>query len=504
MLERIKKIIKQGESNKVEFKEATFEIPKSIYETVCAFLNANGGEILLGVKDNGNIEGVAKDSVKQLKENFLTTINSANKINPNVYLDINDIEINNKVILYIQIFGSSQVHRCNGRIYIRKESLDIDITNNNAEVTILYKTKDTSYSENKIFPAVTLDQLRIDLLERVKKIVLLQNANHIWKEMDNISILKHSSLYIKDPVTNEEGFNLACILLLGTDELIATAVPAFRIDLIKRVDNVDRYDDRVDLRTNLIESYEKIIEFIQKHLPDHFYLEGTTRISLRDIIFREIVANILVHKEYSGAEPTRLIIYGDKITTENSNKPYINGIINLNNLMPHPKNPNIAKFFRLLGRVEELGSGIQKLYRYCKDYTGFDPVIKDENIFQIILEHNLFVPKKIKYGKDLTPHVTPHDMAKDSDHDSAHDSAHDSDHVGMSDVSKKIITYCSTPKTLVEIMNFVKFKNKTYFRNKILKPLINKQFIQLTIPDKPKSKLQKYVITRKYEGRNGN
>jgi ATP-dependent DNA helicase RecG len=70
MLERIKKIIKQGESNKVEFKEATFEIPRSIYETVCAFLNANGGEILLGVKDNEIIEGVAKDSVNNLKRIF--------------------------------------------------------------------------------------------------------------------------------------------------------------------------------------------------------------------------------------------------------------------------------------------------------------------------------------------------------------------------------------------------------------------------------------------------
>ena len=45
---------------------------------------------------------------------------------------------------------------------------------------------------------------------------------------------------------------------------------------------MDRYDDRDLVRTNLIESYGRILAFIQKHLPDPFYLEGIERRSLRD------------------------------------------------------------------------------------------------------------------------------------------------------------------------------------------------------------------------------
>ncbi len=65
---------------------------------------------------------------------------------------------------------------------------------------------------------------------------------------------------------------LAGILLLGKDSVIISAVPHHRTDMILRKVNLDRYDDRDLVTTNLIESYERIIAFIQKHLPDekHF------------------------------------------------------------------------------------------------------------------------------------------------------------------------------------------------------------------------------------------
>jgi ATP-dependent DNA helicase RecG len=112
---------------------------------------------------------------------------------------------------------------------------------------------------------------------------------------------------------------------------------------------------------------------------------------LRENIFREVIINMLIHKEYSRAEPTRFIIEKKRVYTENSNKPYISGIIDLSNLVPHPKNPNIARFFRQIGRAEELGSGVRKIYKYCKAYSGYDPVITDDNdCFRFILQVDFF------------------------------------------------------------------------------------------------------------------
>jgi ATP-dependent DNA helicase RecG len=55
----IYKLIEKGEGLTLEFKTATAELPKNLIETVCAFLNRNGGNILLGVADNGSIVGIA-------------------------------------------------------------------------------------------------------------------------------------------------------------------------------------------------------------------------------------------------------------------------------------------------------------------------------------------------------------------------------------------------------------------------------------------------------------
>ena len=75
--------------------------------------------------------------------------------------------------------------------------------------------------------------------------------------------------------------------------------------------------------------------FIQKHLPEQPYIEGMQRFSLRDRILREVVLNMLIHREYSSAYPATFTIYKDTIVTENWNIPYVYGPINLQTLKPH-------------------------------------------------------------------------------------------------------------------------------------------------------------------------
>ena len=130
-----------------------------------------------------------------------------------------------------------------------------------------------------------------------------------------------------------------------------------------------RYDDRLDIRTNLLDAYDQLMAFVAKHLPDSFHLEGAQRVSLREKIFREIVANLLVHREYTNATPARFIIYADRVEIENANKPITHGPINPNQFAPFPKNPTLARFFVQLGRVEELGSGIRNVTRYLSTHA---------------------------------------------------------------------------------------------------------------------------------------
>ena len=502
MIERIKKIIKQGEGPKVEFKKAYYQVPVDVYETVCAFLNTDGGEIFLGINNDGVIEGVLPDAVEKMKSDFITTINSGSKIHPTVICDINTINIDNKIVLYIQVEESSQVYKCDNKIYIRQGACDIDKTNDNEFITKLYQNKSSIYSENKIYPFVQYSDLREDLLEKAKTIAIRRNPNHLWRDLDYKTILKKSSLYYKDYATGEEGYTLAAVLLFGSDDLIHDILPSFKIDLVKRVDNPLRYDDRIDLRTNLIESYDLMINFVNKYLPNPFYFDGDSRINLRDIIFRELVANMLVHKEYLRPEATKLIIERDIITTENSNRPHMKGIINIKNLTPYPKNPNISKFFRQLGRVEELGSGVENLLKYSKKYFGYMPVIDDNDIFKVTVKHEFFpiIKKKKSTKKQYNAQL---DLFNDYVHSTPQAEGNTPQAEGNTpqaegntpqaeEFSLQVVEYCIIPRTLNEIMKYLQYKDRKNFKKKIDK-LVDKNLIRLTIPEKPTSPKQKYV-----------
>lgn len=348
-------------------------------------LNRNGGHIFLGVKDNGDIKGVYKDYIKQMKKDFANLCNNPEKIYPTAHLEIKEFLVEDKIILYIYVYESSDVHKSANKFFDRNEDGDFEITGNTSLISQLYIRKSSTYIENKIYPFASLNDLRKDLIDKVRKMAVNRVTNHIWGTMNDLEMLRSASLYEKNLQTGEEGINLAGILLLGKDETIKAALSYYKTDAILRVDNIDRYDDRDDIRTNLIESYERLTNFIKKHLNEKFYIENDQRINIRDVIARELCVNLLIHREYANPIPARLIINKDSIVTENANKPRNIGYIDLNNYSPYPKNPKIANFFKEIGLAEELGTGIKTITKYNKIYSNGIPSFKDDEIFKVVI-----------------------------------------------------------------------------------------------------------------------
>lgn len=383
---QIHELVQKGESLTLEFKSCRNALNRDVYETVCAFLNRHGGTILLGVDDAGAITGVEAGSVAQIKRDFVNALNNPQKISPVAYLSINEVDVRGATMLHVYVPESSQVHRCNGRIYDRNEDGDFDITDHTRRVADMYHRKQATYSENKIYPHAGLEDLERDLISKCRKIAVLRREDHPWGGLDDMELLKSAQLYQTDPETGASGVTLAGLLLLGKRAPLLTAVPHHRTDLILRKVNLDRYDDRDFVDVNLVESYDRIMAFVSKHLPDPFYLEGTTSISLRDAIFREVASNILIHREFMNAFPAKLIIERGQVRTENSSKPHGFGALNPETFTPFPKNPVIAAFFRQIGRADELGSGMRNLIKYGKAYGGADPELVEGDIFRITVK----------------------------------------------------------------------------------------------------------------------
>lgn len=127
------------------------------------------------------------------------------------------------------------------------------------------------------------------------------------------------------------------------------------------------------------------MDFGKKHLNDSFILEGDQSVSARDKILREIISNILAHRDYSNAYTAQFVIEKDKIYTKNSNLPHGHGELQMNKFEPFPKNPPISKVFREIGYTDELGSGMRNTNKYTKLYSGGTPIFIEDNIFEIII-----------------------------------------------------------------------------------------------------------------------
>ncbi len=384
--EKILALLNHGEDFTVEYKECTNGLNNSVFETVASFSNRYGGYLLLGVREDGDsttVTGVNRNAVSSIKKNFINTLNNPSKINPPLYLNLEEFEIDGRIILWTYIPVSSQVEFCDKRIFDRNGDADQDITNSTDLAAAVFTRKSAAYSERRIFPFAEISHLKTELLPRIRNMAAARRADHPWKYMNDMELLKNAGLYEENILTGEKGFNLAAILLLGRDEIIRSACPGYRTDAVYRNTQPDRYDDRLIVETNLIDSYDLLMEFIAKHTNDSFFLVNNMNVSVRDIIAREIVSNILVHREYASAFPAKLVITPDRITTENWNRSRYPGRIDPYSFIPYPKNPILSRFFMNIVLTDALESGVRNLYKYTKIYSGSEPDLEERDIFRL-------------------------------------------------------------------------------------------------------------------------
>ena len=517
--ETFRSILMVGETVTVEFKRCGNGIEHDVYESVCAFLNRFGGDIFMGVLDDGTVIGVPEKAVPDMVKNFISVISNDSLFHPTVYIAPELIEFDGHMVIHVHVPPSSEVHSYKKVIYDRMDDADVKVTATSA-IAAMYIRKQNVFTEKRIYPYAKIEDLRLDLLPRVRQAAANHAmGRHPWQDMDDMELLKSAGLYGLDVATGEKGFNLAAILLLGKDEVIQNVCPAYETDAIVRRVNLDRYDDREIVRTNLIESYDILMDFARKHLSDKFFLEGVDRVSLRDVLAREIVSNILMHREFISSYTAKFVIMRDRMYTENANRAVKDGLITPDNLEPVSKNPIIATFFRNIGRADRLGSGVRNLFKYSRFYSGSDPKLSEGDIFRIIVPLDDSFSYDYAVGRSDSAGVI-HDggcadyvinesygrgnsggamvsleqgMTQDMTQDVTQDMTQDTTRKEM---YQQILAYCVTPRSKQEILAFCGHRSKKRFTQYYIAPLLESGQLGMTIPDKPRSGNQKYVTIR--------
>lgn len=100
--EKLKQIIVQKEGTQIEFKLSKESLSRSVYETICAFLNRRGGHVILGVDNNGQIVGVNPAKVQSQLDMLAKDMNNPQLFRPTYYLNFEQMEVDGKQIILLR------------------------------------------------------------------------------------------------------------------------------------------------------------------------------------------------------------------------------------------------------------------------------------------------------------------------------------------------------------------------------------------------------------------
>lgn len=363
------------ETRILEFKET---ITNTFLKTVSAFSNYDGGEILFGVDDDGNIKGLS--DVKQACLDIENKINDSISPQPNYTLEIQ----NNEQTIKLSVkSGLQKPYLYKSKAYKRNDTATIEVDTLEFSRLVL-EGKNIRFEE---LPCKD-QELSFEILQSNLK-------EKIQIETFNKDTLKTLNLY--DDVN---GFNNAAGLLADKNHFPG-------IDIVKFGENISIIQKRITFEnTSVLGIYEKALSVFRDYYQ-YEVIQGADRKMVEKIpetAFREAIANALIHRVWDVDLQIRVSMFDDRIEVVSpgglpsgiTEDEYLSGKLSV------LRNRNLANVFYRLGFVEIFGTGItriKQIYSEALTKPGFEV---SENAIKIILpiyeeSTNLTEDEKVVY-----------------------------------------------------------------------------------------------------------
>ena len=419
-------LTRKGEGAQIEYKTCMEDISESLYESVCSFLNHSGGQILVGVQDDGTIVGVNSDKVEKMRTNIVNCINNPELFLPCPYFTPRIMDVEGKRVMQLDIPCGQYVYRYKGRYWDRNDDADIDVTDQPELLLSIFERKNPHLFEERIVEGLTMEQLDPKTFQYCRNILTTIQPSHSWLQMTNEELLLSAHLAKKEG--EQLKLKYAALILFGREEAITELMPRYRFEAVFHMYTYSqyndmsqfpsRYDDRRTMRQNLIQVYDQMGAFVERYLPDKFYLPANTmqRQNLRWDLFREIVGNLCVHTDFSSGYACFFHVFKDRVVTKNPTRllPEIpEGELTIQQLSNYTKNPLLVRVFHELNWAEDLGSGTRNILRYAPLYypnykieinSGsqfiFSITYQDDNVQENVTDNGKMSPTKTENVTD--------------------------------------------------------------------------------------------------------
>ncbi|WP_345793230.1 ATP-binding protein [Thauera sp. JM12B12] len=256
------------------------------------------------------------------------------------------------------------------------------------------------------------------------------------------------------------------------------------------LDKVDIFDQH-EVHAHLPDAVEEIELFLKKHAFKTARFGAMRRENVWSIpltMLREAIVNALVHSDYAQrGTPIRVAFFDDRIDIESPGLLLPGMTIDdMKSGVSRIRNPVIARVFRELGLIEQWGSGIRRI---------FDEATRQGLPAPVIEEIATGVRLRIRLAQLHAPELPPSDTRQESDDDRANLSRLESRL--ESKLAAKIVLQLGTqPSGKAELARALGHTTVSGELHKQIRRLLDLSLIEMTIPDKPQSRLQRYRLTQ--------
>ena len=346
------------ETRTLEFKET---ITNTFLKTVSAFSNYDGGSILFGIDDNGNVKGLP--DIKQACLDIENKINDSISPQPNYTLEVQN---NNQTIKLTVKSGIQKPYLYKSKAYKRNDTATIEVDTLEFSRLIL-EGKNIRFEE---LPCKDQELSFEILYSKLKESVQIETFNR--------DTLKTLNLY-----DNVNGYNNAGGLLADRNHFPG-------IDMVKFGESISIIQKRVTFENiSILDVYEKAIAVFRDYYEYEVIQEADRKKveKIPEAAFREAIANFLIHRVWDVESQIRVFMFDDRIEVVSPGGLPSGITVNeyLAGKLSALRNRNLANVFYRLGFVEIFGTGIIRIKQLYEESLAKPEFEVSENAIKVVL-----------------------------------------------------------------------------------------------------------------------
>lgn len=380
-------LIQQGESLVLEFKSDLKCLPdRDLVATVVSLANTDGGNLLLGVEDDGTVTGL---HAHHLHVSGIPPL-IANKTNPAISVRVERCDLQGKSVALITVPKSRQLVSTSDGLLVRRR-LKLDGTPESVPFyphEFIQRQSSMGLVDPSAMVLEEVESSQLDPLQRLR----IRNAIKKYggeqsllaladEELDGALGLCREGNGIRRPT-------VAGLLLLGTESLLRQHLPAYEVAF----QVLQATDVRVNefFRKPLLETFEEVELLFKARVEEEEIQVGLFRVPVPNYdrrAFREALVNALVHRDFSRLGAVHVKITGDGLSISNPGG-FVEGVT-LDNLLvadPRSRNPLLADVIKRIGLAERTGRGIDRIYEGMLRYGRPAPDYSMSNEFTVSMQ----------------------------------------------------------------------------------------------------------------------